>query len=139
MSQFGQQLGASQTQVDSAVSVSAGGSANGTSVDIGAATSPQATSVTAQFGLTQAGTTNSAALTVLVQYSHDNSTWPDSGEGSPIYSWKAGSAGADLTRGSLVSFVPQARYFRFVYQNGNGTDSFTVNGWYALNYLQDDN
>lgn len=134
--EYGQKLN-SYTSLDSALSVSAGSTANGTAKDIGANTSPQAVSVECEFALTQTGTTNSADLEVKVQFSDDNSTWPDTGEGDPIFTWKAGSVGADLTRSNAVSFRPKARYFRFQYKNNNGTDSFTVDSAVGLTTLQD--
>lgn len=135
MATLGQKLGAAAS-LDSSLSVSAGGSANGNGKDIGANTAPQAVSVEAQFSLAQTGTTDSADLEAKVQHSDDSSNWPDNDQGEPVFSWVAGSAGADLTRSEWVRFTPKRRYFRFVYTNGNGTDSFIVDSSIAVTTVQ---
>lgn len=135
MATLGQKQGDPES-LDSAVAVSASGSANGSSKDIGANTSPQAVNVDAQFSLTQTGTTNSADFEVKVQHSNDNTNWPDNDQGEPVFSWKASSAGADLTRSEWVRFTPKRRYFRFRFTNNNATDSFTVDSSVALTTVQ---
>lgn len=137
MTEFGQLLN-SFSSLDSSLSVSAGGTANGASKDIGANTSPQAVSVEAEFSLTQSGTNDEADLQVIVQFSDDDSNWPDDGEGDPIFTWQAESVGDDLTRSNAVSFRPKAQYFRFQYTNNNGTDSFDVDSAVGLTTIQDD-
>lgn len=135
MGDIGQKLD-TLSSVDSSLTVSAGGTNQGSSEDLGANTSPQAVRVAAQFALTQSGTNDKADLTVRVQFSDDGTDWPDAGEGQMIYSWSAESAGDDLTRSGLVSFVPQARYFRFEYDNGNSTDSFDMDAETAEHLIQ---
>jgi len=137
MAEYGQLLNGF-TSLDSSVSVSAGGSANGSSKDVGANTSPQALFVESEFSVTQSGTTDQADFVVKVQYSDDNSTWPDDDQGDVVFVWNAASVGADLTRSNAVRFVPKQRYFRFRFSNGNSTDSFTVNSAVGLSTMQDD-
>lgn len=132
---LGLKLGAF-AQLDNAVSVSAASAANGTSKDFGAGTRKPAR-CRAYFSLTQTGTTNSADLQVRLQHSDDNTNWPDNDQGDPVFSWKAASAGADLTRGEPIVFVPKARYYRFRFDNFNATDSFTVSSYVAEDYVTD--
>lgn len=138
MTQYGQKLGL-LSAVDTSLSVTAGGSANGSSFDLGLPSAPQPERVDCQFAITNAGSTDGyEPLEVIVQFSDGNVNWPDSGEGSPVFSAYDSAAGADLTRSQLVSFVPLARYARFQYSNGNGTDNLSVSSEIAKAYRQDD-
>lgn len=132
---LGLKLG-SFASLDSSVSVSANSAANGTSKDVGSGTRKPAR-CRARFALTQAGTTNAARFQVRVQHSEDNSNWPDNDQGDPIFAWIASSAGADLTRSEPVVFVPKTRYYRFRFDNFNGTDSFSVSSEVAEDYVTD--
>jgi len=137
MTQFGQLLN-SLASLDSSLTVSAGSVANGTSKDLGANINPQALRVAVQFSLTQTATNDAADVEAIVQFSDDNSTWPDSGDGDPIWAWLAASAGADKTRTQILGFVPRARYYRFQYTNNNPSDSFDVNSETSHSLNQDD-
>jgi len=133
---YGQDLSTALSGLDSALTVTAGTTQVGSSADLG--TVPQPHAVAAQFALTQSGTNDQADLTVKVQFSDDNSAWPDEGEGMVIFGWKADSAGGDLGASNILRFIPNARYFRFVFENGNGTDDFDVDSEYAPIQWQDD-
>jgi len=134
---YGQYL-ESLTSLDSALSVTAGNRANGSSKDIGANTSPQSLRVDAQFAITNAGSTDGYDLEVIVQFSDDDSNWPADGEGAPIASFYDSNAGADLAASGIFSFTPLLRYFRFQYLNNNGTDNLSVDSEVATQVLQDD-
>ena len=136
MATGGYKLGAS-TSIDSSSSVSAGGTLAGSSFDLGASTSPQAVRTVAQFAITNSGTTDGYDLEVKVQWSEDNSTWPDSGEGTIVMVRTSTTAGADITWTQWIELPePKARYARFFYTNNNGTDSLSVSSKVAQHILQ---
>ena len=128
MTDFGYKLG-TLAAVDTSLAVAAGGSwVSGSSFDLGAATSPQAFLLGAQFGITNTGSTDGYDLDVIIQWSDDDTNWPDDGEGELVAHYEDSTAGADLTRSTIEEMpTPQARYGRFQYANNNTTDAVTVN------------
>lgn len=111
--------------LDTSVSVGAGATVSGSSKDLGTAT-PQSLVEAAQFAITNAGTTDGYDLDILVQFSDDNTTWPDTGFGLPLRNYRSTTAGADLTRSDILTFAPRLRYYRFQYTNNNATDTLSV-------------
>ena len=133
---IGQKLG-TLAALDSSLSVAAAtNNVNGTYKDVGANTSPQPTVVGVQFAITNAGSTDGYDLDVRVQFSDDNTTWPDAGEGQSLGNFYSSTAGADMTRSRIITLVPLLRYFRFQYDNNNATDAVTVDSVVALHYDQ---
>ena len=135
MASIGQNLD-TLASLDSGQAVVAGNVAAGASKDIGAPASPQPTEVAAQFSITNAGSTDGYDLEVLVQFSDDDSNWPDAGEGLPLASFFSAGAGDDLTRSPIFVFKPRLRYFRFYYINANGTDDLSVSSEEATHITQ---
>ena len=129
--------------LDTALAVASGTTVNGSSKDIGANTSPQATTVAMQFSITNAGSTDGYDLDVYIQFSDDNTNWPDAisdsdatTEGLLLANFFSSTAGADLGLSGIKTFVPKLRYFRAVYLNNNGTDAVTVNSEEATHDIQ---
>lgn len=114
---------ASLATLDATLTVAGGASGNSDSGDIGANTAAQPTDVTFQISVTQTGTTDTFSGSAKVQWSDDDTNWPDNDQGDVIFSWTAGSAGADLTRSQIISVPVAARYYRLRCTNDNGTDS----------------
>ena len=125
--------------VDSGVTVNAGGAwTSGTSFDCKHGTDDLlAEYVAAQFALTNAGSTDGQDFEAIVQFSDDNSNWPDDGEGHPIFAFADSTAGKDLTRSKLCEFAPALRYARFQFANNNSTDNVSVSSEVAKFYQED--
>jgi len=127
---IGKNLG-SLASVDSSLSIATGSAwVNGASVDHaepGGAGTPDADTAIDQFGVTNAASTDGYDLDVIRQWSDDNSTWPDDGEGDVVTNFSNSTGGADLTRSDIMEFAIKARYSRCQYANNNGTDAVTVN------------
>lgn len=122
--QYGRRLEALST-LDETLTVPASSAVNGTTKYLEKNQFPA--SVALQFGISQSGTTDQADVDVSIQWSEDGINWPDDDQTAPVFSWVAANAGDDLTRSKIQPIVPLARYFRLIYTNNNGTDSFTVN------------
>ena len=125
--------------LDAATSVTKGATVNGTGKDIGNDTIPQQMLIAAQFAITNAGTTDGYDVDVTVQFSDDNTTWPDSvgsskatTQGLSLCNMYSATAAADLALSAIYTFVPELRYFRFVFKNNNGTDAVSVTSEVAL-------
>ena len=114
---------ASWATLDAVLTVAGGASGNSDSGDIGANTAAQFTDVSIQTSVTQSGSTDTADVSAKIQWSDDDTNWPDDDQGDVIFTWVAGSAGADLTRSQPVTVPVGARYFRLRATNNNGTDS----------------
>lgn len=124
---YGQKITSSFTTLDNALAVNAAtNNVNGSSADIGVNTSPQATVIRSQLTITNAAANDGYDLDVRVQFSPDNTNWPDAGFGHPLGNWYSAVLGADLTRSEYIEFVPMDRYFRFQYDNNNPTDNLAV-------------
>ena len=132
---LGLKLGAFAS-LDSGVSVSANSAANGSTKDLSSGTRKPAR-CRARFALTQTGTTDKADFQARVQFSEDGSNWPDNDQGDAVFTWKAATNGADLTRSQPVTFSPKTRYFRFRFDNFNASDSFSVSAEVAEDYVTD--
>ena len=130
---------ASLAAVDTTLAVAAGGTwVDGSSFDCKHGTDDLlAAYVAAQFKSTNAGSTNGQDLEVIVQFSDDNTNWPDDGQGHPIYAYADSTAGADLTLSRLCEFAPSLRYARFQYRNNNATDAVSVSSEVAKFYQED--
>lgn len=126
---YGQKIDASLTTIDNGITLTANtANQNGSSHDLGANTDPQAVVVRVQFTIeNQEGSpTDGYDCDIRVQNSPDNSNWPDAGHGQALGNFTDTTAGADLTRSQFLEFVPKCRYFRFQYDNNNGTDDLVV-------------
>lgn len=135
MATGGYLLGA-PTAVDSSLSCTAGGYTNGSSFDLGANTSPQAVRNVVQFSVT-GGATDGYDLQAIVQWSDDNATWPDNGEGSIVLVRTNTTGGSSITKTEWIELPePKARYGRIQYQNNNATDAITVSSSVAQHKLQ---
>ena len=124
------------TALDSALAVNAGATANGTSKDLGVNTSPQSVVVAMQFVITNAGSTDGFDLDVVIQFSDDDTNWPDAGEGLFLTNFFSAVAGDDIALSAIKTFVPKLRYFRATYTNNNGTDNLTVSSEEATHLMQ---
>lgn len=110
--------------LDAVLTVTAANSGNSDEGDIGANTAAQPTDITFQISVTQSGSTDTFSGSAKIQWSDTGtSTWPDDDQGDVIFSWTAGSAGADLTRSQVISVPVAARYYRLRCTNDNATDS----------------
>lgn len=114
---------ASLATLDAVLAVSAASSANSDAGDIGANTAAQPTDISFQISVTQTGSTDTFSGSAKVQWSDDNTNWPDSDQGDVIFSWVAGSAGADLALSQIIVVPVAARYYRLRCTNDNATDS----------------
>jgi len=137
MADAGYKLG-TLTAVDSSLSIPAGGApTTGSTIDLGAVTSPQSVGLSAQIAITNVGSTDGYDLEVYVQWSDDNTNWPDSSEGEFVMLFSNSTAGADLTLSNLIRLpTPQARYCRLLYINNNATDAVTVSSEVAQHLTQ---
>jgi len=125
--------------LDSGTVVSAGGTAwaSSPSFGLGDNSSPQAVAADGQIGISNAGSTDGYDLEVRVQWSDNDTNWPDDGEGKIVGVWYSAVAGGDLTRSALRSLGrPKAAYGRLQYLNRNGTDNLTVTAEIAKHLLQ---
>lgn len=122
--------------LDSALAVTAGATANGTSKGLGVNTSPQSVVVAMQFAITNAGSTDGFDLDVVIQFSDDDTNWPDAGEGLFLTNFFSAVAGDDIALSAIKTFVPKLRYFRAQYTNNNGTDNLTVSSEEATHLMQ---
>ena len=111
--------------LDSSLTVNAGATTAGSSRDLGTS-NPTPALIAAQFSITNSGSTDGYDLDIRVQFSDDDTNWPDSGHGLPIDNLFHATAGQDLTRSRVYSFTPLLRYFRFEYTNNNSTDNLSV-------------
>ena len=138
MTTGGYKLGASAS-VDASASVSAGGVLAGSSFDLGVNTSPQAVRNVVQFGVSNSSgvPVDGFDVEVKIQWSEDNTNWPDAGKGSVLISFVDSTVGASMTRSEWLELPePKARYGRFYYTNNNTTDAVTVNSAVAQHTLQ---
>ena len=136
MATGGYLLGA-PTALDSSLSCSAGGAyTNGSSFDLGANSSPQAVRNVVQLSIT-GGVTDGYDVEVFVQWSDDNATWPDNGEGAVLKAFTNTTGGASLGYSEWLEMPePKARYGRLQYKNNNATDAVTVTSKVAQHKLQ---
>ena len=135
MATGGYKLGAA-VAVDSSLSCAAAATTNGSSFDLGDNTTPQAVRNVAQFSVT-GGATDGYDIEVAVQWSDDNTNWPDAGEGIPIFIRTNTTGGSDITLSEWIELPePKARYGRFTYKNSNATDAVTVGSEVAQHTLQ---
>ena len=108
-----------------AVSVSAGGTANSATIDLGSTETPQASRLAAQFAVT-GGATEGYDVTARIQWSKNGTTWPSDGEGAIVLSRSNSGAAASLTSQWVGLGDPKGRYARLQYSNANATEAITV-------------
>jgi len=75
-------------------------------------------------------------LEVLVQFSDDNTNWPDDGQGHPIFAHVDSDTGSSLTLSRHCEFAVPQRYCRFLYRNNNSSDDLKVTAELGLAYLE---
>ena len=75
-------------------------------------------------------------LEVLVQFSADDTDWPDDGQGHPIFAHVDSDVGISLGQSRTCVFEVPLRYFRFLYRNNNSSDGLKVTSKIGRAYLE---
>ncbi len=104
---------------------------NGTSHNWGPNEEPLPKTCVVQIGITNLASSDGYDLDVRVQFSEDDTKWPDAGEGQSLGNFFSAVAGDDLTRSRMLVVPVLARYQRLQYDNNNSSDNVTVSAAFA--------